>query len=192
VVRLGETRHGLTAHWLDQGFDTGDILLQEEFSVAPDDCWGDVEQKLLALLPSFLSHVLSRVVGSAPSRQAQDEALATYEKSFKGKHTEIDWRGPADDIRRTCLAIRPKSGGRTRIGKTPVCVWDVAGAVVPPDDTRPGEIVGFNADRQPIVRCGDGAAVVLRATLRNGVIRPGAELVARLGLKVGDRFSPKD
>lgn len=189
VVRLGETRHGLTAHWLDRDFDTGDILLQAEVPVAPDDCWGDVEQMLLALLPSFLSQILSRVVGSAPPRQAQDEALATYEKSFKGKHIEIDWRRSPDEIRRTCLAIRPKSAGRTRIGGKPVCIWDVAGTVAPRHGGRPGEIIDFDADGHPIVRCGDSEAVTLITTLRNGVIRPAAEMATRLGLKVGDHFS---
>lgn len=191
IVRNGERETGLTAHWLDQSFDTGDIILQQRLSVAADDCWGDVETRVLAALPEFVEQTMALVLAGDVPRHKQDEACATYEPSYKRSHLHIDWDQSAEDIQRTCLAIRPKSGGRVDIKGVPICIWEVRESNDAGPGGSAGEVVGFDETSNPIVRCGYGEAVRIMSTLRNGAIRPGAEMAKRLGLQRGDRFTVK-
>jgi methionyl-tRNA formyltransferase len=192
IVRKGEDETGLTAHWLDQSFDTGDIILQQRVGVGAHDCWGDVEKNILAALPEFIRQTMVVALAENVPRHKQDEARATYEPSYKGSHLHIDWGQSAEDIQRTCLAIRPKSGGRARIKNVPVCLWEVRESNAGGGGRGPvGEVIGFDETSNPIVRCGHGQAVIITNTLRNGAIRSGVEMARRLGLQRGDRFETK-
>jgi methionyl-tRNA formyltransferase len=191
IVRNGENETGLSAHWLDQSFDTGDIILQQRVGVGPHDCWGDVEVNILAALPGFIKQTMALVLAGDVPRHKQDEACATYEPSYKGSRVRIDWEQSPEDIRRTCLAIRPKSGGRARIKDVPICIWEVRESENAGPGGSAGEVVGFDETANPIVRCGHGGAVRIMSTLRNGAIRSGADMARRLGLRRGDQFEAR-
>jgi methionyl-tRNA formyltransferase len=190
VIRHGDAETGITAHLLAADFDTGDMLLQRNIPVADMDDWGTVEAKLLDAMPAIALEVVRLVATGAANPRPQRESGDAYEKSYGWQDQQVDWSLSGDEIRRTALAIRPKSGAIAHLAGVPVCLWDVvpvqsghAGA------GAPGEVIGFDDEGRPTVACGDGA-VALRTILRFGKLRSGRELTGRFRLSVGARFDP--
>src|SRR5690606_15106205 len=74
----GETRTGVTTMYMDEGLDTGDIILQEEVEIGPWENAGDLHDRLSVAGARLLCETLDLVaVGRAP-RRPQDDRLASY------------------------------------------------------------------------------------------------------------------
>jgi len=189
AVRHGEQRTGITAHLLSDEFDKGDIISQVAVEIGADDTWGEVEERLLGRMPGFAIDVLRLVASGDAAPMPQTNICAEIEPSYNKHHQVIDWSLSLEDIRRTCLAIRPKSGGLAVVRNEYVCVWDVGRTYrKTASPVPPGTIVAFDDQQRPVVACGDGILQISQI-LRFGRIIPARSLVRELHLRVGDRFT---
>ena len=189
VIRFGETETGITAHLLSEEFDAGDIVAQRRALVGPDDTWGEIEHRIAEALPSFACEVLAMVCEGPLVSRPQDTVTASHEPSFNAEHQNIDWSLGEAEIRRTCHAIRPKSGGMTEYRGRPVCVWEIESSPGPVTDAEPGSIVEIDAQGRPVVACGDGVATVTHL-LRFGRVQPLPRAGRGLGFAKGGSFRP--
>jgi len=188
TIRLGEKHCGVTAHNLDSEFDTGDIFIQRKTTVAPAVTWGELELKIGGFLESMALDIVLAARSGQLTAQPQDHGTSTYEKSYRGEHQWIDWFQGAGDVRRTCLAIRPKSGGFTLFGKQQLCLWEVQECERRDNSAQPGIIIEMDVAGRPLVDCGEGAVRIV-TMLQGGRIRPAEQVLGRLGARVGDRFA---
>jgi methionyl-tRNA formyltransferase len=187
IIRFGEEHCGVTAHNLDSEFDTGDIFIQRKTTVAPAVTWGELELKIGGFLESMALDIVSAAKSGHLTAQPQDHGISTYENSYSGEHQWIDWSQGAGDVRWTCLAIRPKSGGFTLFGKQQLCLWEVQECERPETGAQPGTIIEMDAAGRPLVDCGESAVRIV-TMLQGGRIRPAEQLLGRLGARVGARF----
>ena len=187
IVFAGEKRTGVTVHHLSSDFDTGSIILSEEISVAEPDCWGDVEKRLLGRLPRVLKRLLEMCASGTLAARPQVEDKASYEPSFRGKHARANWNDGPERFLRRCLALRPKTGVRTSYGGTPLSIWETGTG---PDKAHgvPGEIVGFDEDGNPVIRCSADATLTILQVLRDGRLISGAQMARRMKCAIGGRF----
>ena len=187
IIRLGEKHCGVTAHNLDSEFDTGDIFIQRKTIVAPAVTWGELELKIGGFLENLALDIVLAAKSGQLTAQPQDHGTSTYEKSYSGEHQWIDWSQGAADVRRICLAIRPKSGGFTLFGKQQLCLWEVQECERPDNGAQPATIIEMDMAGRPLVECGEGAVRIV-TMLQGGRIRPAEQVLSRLGARVGDRF----
>jgi len=95
----GTTKTGLTFFWPNDGLDEGEILLQKEVVVGPDDTLGTLYfQKIFPLGIEAAIEAIDLVRSGNPPRIRQDESQATYESWCKHEHAEIDWSQPVDEV----------------------------------------------------------------------------------------------
>lgn len=94
----GENQSGITIHHLDQGIDTGDIILQRSVPIAWEDTALTLREKLLALVGPMLREVLDQAARAALPRFPQDERLARHWPRRRPEDGKIDWRWPAERI----------------------------------------------------------------------------------------------
>lgn len=187
VVRQGETHTGITAHLLTEEFDAGLIVGQRQVTVAATDTWGDVEQNISTQMLPFVLDILDAAGNGNLDPQPQDEDQTSYEPAYGGRLRTIDWNDSVEEIRRTCYAIRPKSGGLTNFGKKTLCVWEIAAAPIDQSTATPGTIMSLDNDADPIVKCGDGAARI-ESFIHGAKVVPAGDTTRRLGWRIGDRF----
>jgi methionyl-tRNA formyltransferase len=110
AIAAGDRETGITVMYVDQGLDTGDILLQRAIDIVPADTGGLLHDRLSKIAPEPLFQSLELLAkGSAP-RIPQDNALATYAPKLKREDGKIDWTGPADAIERKIRAFDPWPG----------------------------------------------------------------------------------
>jgi natural product biosynthesis luciferase-like monooxygenase protein len=74
----GEKTHGITWHLIDDGVDTGDILVQREFEIAPEDTALTLNTKCYEAGLTSFPDVLSELANDLPNRRAQDMTYRSY------------------------------------------------------------------------------------------------------------------
>jgi len=174
IVRQGERASGITAHVLDARFDTGDILGQWPVALEIGETWGDVEGRILGLLPGVVDAVVTGCIDGSLHRAPQPIGAGEYEPPFHGRHAWIDWNLPFDEIERTCLAIRPKTGALTALQGRRHCVWSVVRAAADDEggSLEPGTILRLDARGRPVVACGGGETLAIDRIVAYGAVMP--------------------
>jgi len=189
VVKLGEDATGISVHYLADGFDTGGIVKKTRIAIDRNKATlGDVEIKILALMPDVVSEVLSVIrVGGGLNYIPQDESGASEEPSLKVKDREIDWTQSSEQILRTCFCMQPGSGGLSKINGKKICLWDVASGGDTASLQIPGQIINIEGDGSVVVSCGAG---VLRIStfLSFGKIQPALIIARKHNIQKGDIF----
>ena len=97
----GETETGVTIMQMDEGLDTGDILLSEKLLISPDDTAGSLFVKLAELGCTALKKALKQLRTNKLTPIKQDESLTTYAPLLKKVDGLVDWSKSAQQI--SCL-----------------------------------------------------------------------------------------
>ena len=154
----GDRQSGITVMYMDEGLDTGDILLQSRLEIAADETGGSLHDRLAQIAPVALNEALTHLgKGDAP-RIPQDSSGATYAPKLERENGRIDWTESAALIERKIRAFNPWPGafalvrnatGRERKLKI------FSGKVVAAPKTAPGEILP--SDGSIMIAAKDGA-----------------------------------
>jgi len=78
VIANGEQETGVTVHWVDEKFDTGQLLLQEKIAVTPEDTIISLSHKSAVVGAEMLVKAVNLIADGHPPRLTQDHAQASY------------------------------------------------------------------------------------------------------------------
>lgn len=169
----------------DESFDSGLVLKEKSFDIAPGENYG--------LLSSRLSHlcielVLELIAGDSTARK-QDADRAKYNPMPSGKEFVIDWNEMSSiQIENLVNACNPVHGGaRTLLQGGALSIYEVlpASLVVPDADSKqPGEVVHSSLEQGLVVKCKDGNYLKITVMSLNEGIFSGNRIAA-LGMPVG-------
>jgi len=157
AIREGDPETGLTIMFMDEGLDTGDVLLIERMTIAGDETGGSLHDRLALAAPATLEKALDLLASGQPPRTPQDNALATHVGKLTREHGHLDWSQSATQIERTVRAYTPWPGTFTRLPDgSPLKVQSTR--VVPDAESCPaaGTIVTADPKQGLIVACGQG------------------------------------
>src|SRR5205085_6950688 len=93
AIAAGDRETGITVMYIDEGLDTGDILLQRKIDILPNETGGSLHDRLAQVAPEALLEAL-RLFPNAP-RVPQDNSRATIAPKLKREHGQIDWNESA-------------------------------------------------------------------------------------------------
>jgi len=164
AIDSGDRLTGVTAHQLDDAYDTGAILAQRELAIEPTwNAWTlakKLDRPSLALLRET---VRAFADGKPPAPLAQDDALATEAPQPTDDDLEIRWTDDAARIERRVRAASPWPGAFTAIGDVALTLTRVRATT---SDQKllaalePGEAI-VRDDGVAMVRTGDGGVELL-------------------------------
>jgi len=130
VILAADAETGITVMYMDEGLDTGDILLEKRILIPERETGGSLHDRLAELAPDALKDALTLLnTGSAP-RIPQDSAKATYAPKLTRESGIIDWSAPPAQIDRLIRAMNP---------------WPAASTTIPCKDGRPQKLKVFAA-----------------------------------------------
>jgi methionyl-tRNA formyltransferase len=115
AIAAGDNQTGITVMYMDEGLDTGDILLKREINVLPTDTGGSLHDRLAQIAPEALLESLRLLAAGNAQRIPQENALATYAPKLKREHGRIDWSESAEVIERKIRAFNPWPGTFTEL-----------------------------------------------------------------------------
>ncbi len=152
AIAAGDCETGITAMYMDEGLDTGDILLQRNVEILPNDTGGSLHDRLAQIAPEALLESLRLVAAGNAPRVPQDNAAATYAPKLKREHGLIDWSEPAEAIERKIRAYNPWPGAFMRLDRQNLKIFS---ASVVDLTGQPGEVL--RSDQGLVVAAGKGA-----------------------------------
>lgn len=147
----GEKITGVTTFWLNECMDKGDIIMQKEIDILPDDTRGTLEKRLAEAGSELL---LETINSGTKIMIPQDETKATYAPKLKKEDGKIDWAENAVTIHNKIRAMNPWPGAYTFFKNKRLEVWtssvvaEGSGQSSPKSKERdkPGTVVLLNKD----------------------------------------------
>lgn len=158
TILLDEKISGSTLFWIDEGVDSGPIIAQEFFHVAPDETATSLYARHMIALENIIRAVLRAIRTGEAAGRIQDEQFATYASRRTPNDGKIDWRQPQDDILRLVRATtRPYPGAWSTWKGRRIVIWSASRW--PHADRHaatPGQILSLDGGAL-VVACGTGA-----------------------------------
>jgi methionyl-tRNA formyltransferase len=152
AIANGETQTGLTTMRIDAGMDTGDMLLQEEIDIAPEETAPELAASLAeAGAPLMLQTLRGLMVENLVPRP-QDNDQATYAPLLKKEDGRIDWNRPAQQIYNRMRGFTPWPGAYTSFRGQTCHLWAEPFSLQTLTGGAPGTI--FREDTQILIACG--------------------------------------
>src|SRR3954462_5092694 len=117
AIVAGDSETGVTVMYMDEGLDTGDVLLEKRIAIAPDETGGSLHDRLAQIAPAALEEALTRLESGTAPRIPQDSSAATYAPKLERENGRIDWKEPAALIERKIRAFDPWPGAFALLGE---------------------------------------------------------------------------
>ena len=188
AIVQGDTMTGVTIFWVDEGLDTGPILLQRSCPIGPDATINEVYRDyLFPLGVETMAEAVQLVEAGQAPRHVQHEDDMTYEGPWEGDIARIDWSQDAQTVHNFIRGSDRAPGAWSEVGGQRVTLLgstrsDHSGGSA-------GEVATIGADGMTIV-CGDGESIRV-STLAVGRNRQPAQAWASAnGVEVGAVFEP--
>jgi methionyl-tRNA formyltransferase len=143
----GETETGITTFRMDEGMDTGPILLQEATPIEPNETAGELAARLRHLGAALLLKTLERLDTLTPTPQRHE--LATPAPRLKKADGALRWTEPARALVNRIRGCNPWPGATAETSRGRIFIWR-ATALDEPFTAEPGQIV----------RAGSGALAI--------------------------------
>jgi len=182
-IARGCKRTGVTTMRIDAGLDTGDILLQWETPISPDETAPELSARLAAAGADLLVRTLADLCAGAIQPQPQDNSLATYAPLLKKEDGRIDWSNPAQQIHDLIRGFQPWPGAHTSFRGQSLHLW--RSRLVPEKigDLPPGALI----EKQGVFAVGgDGSVLELLEVQLEGRKKMPAEVFAN-GHRIGSK-----
>jgi methionyl-tRNA formyltransferase len=126
AIAAGDRETGITTMYMDEGLDTGDILLQHKVNIRPTETGGSLHDRLAEGAPEPLLESLRLLARRNAPRTPQDKALATYAPKLNRESGRINWNEPANIIERKIRAYNPWPGSFTEFNDRKLKIFSAA------------------------------------------------------------------
>jgi methionyl-tRNA formyltransferase len=165
AIARGETRTGVTTMQIDAGLDTGDILLQAETAIGPEETSVELAERLSRIGADLLSETMAGLARGDIERRKQDSSGATLAPILKKEDGLIDWKKSAAEIHNAVRGFLPWPGAYTHFRGQRLHVWQarVAPETARQAAARPGQTMC--AAHSLFAACGAGALELLEVQL---------------------------
>jgi methionyl-tRNA formyltransferase len=178
AIAAGDRETGITVMYMDEGLDTGDILLQRKIDIRCNEKGGTLHERLAKIAPEALLESLRLLADRNAPRIPQDNALATHAPKLTREDGRIDWKQSAEGIERKIRAFNPwpgafstltdKNGREVRLKIFAAHIVDQKG--------KPGEVL-YADKRELIIATGEKSLSLYKVQLEGKAGMTGQEFI---------------
>ncbi len=136
----GEKETGITTILMDEGVDTGDILLQRKTTVEPNENFDRLHDRLAPMGAAVLVETIEGLLDGSIQRKPQDHTQASYAPRLKKEDGLIRWDGGVREIRNFIAGLSSQPGAYTYLRGKQVKIFSAA-ALEGPVGERPGTVL---------------------------------------------------
>jgi len=152
----GDPETGITVMAMDEGLDTGDILLKRSLTIGDTETAGTLHDRLAALAAPVLLEALDRLADGSAVGEPQDATLATYAPKLEKSDGRLDWQQTSAVLARRVRAMTPWPGASARLDGA---VIKIHAAAPGPAAGEPGTVLAAGPDGL-VVASGSGSLVL--------------------------------
>ena len=188
AVLNGEKETGVTTMFMDEGMDTGDIILTEKITIGEDETTGEVWGRLSLIGAQLLVKTIEKLqTGNCPrEKQSEDYTVAPM---IKKEMAKIDWETmKSQDIKNLVRGLNPFMGAYSYLGDKKIKIWKVQ-IVDQENQAEPGTIILSDEKKGLVIATQDSAIAVLEIQGENSKKMPVGDYLRGNMIKVGEKFS---
>jgi len=175
AIEAGDAETGVTIMQMEEGLDTGPMLLMERLPIAADDTTGNLHDKLAALGGSLIVEAMRKLEQGSLRAVPQPDEGANYAVKISKEEAILDFTQPAQVLARKIRAFNPFPGASGSFDGTPVKLWRAEALYTP--QGSPGQVLAANAGDGVIIACGQGVLRVTELQKPGGKRLPVAEFL---------------
>jgi methionyl-tRNA formyltransferase len=185
VIR-GETETGVSIMQLDEGMDTGPVLLERCVAIDPEETSGELLARLAPVGAAALLEALAAIAAGTARAVPQDHARASHAPMLAKTCGAIDFGQPAAAVAARVRGVDPWPGAYAVLRGQPVKLFR-ARVAAEPDPARgaPGTVLAIGAAGVRIA-CGEGAVVIAELQAAGRKRMTAAQFAAGRAVAVGD------
>ena len=158
AIMAGDSISGITLMRMNQGLDTGDILLQQTVAISTTDTSSSLYNKLIPLGCELLVQYLYNPAQCIPV--AQIEQHACYAHKIDKQEAQINWHDAAEVINLKIRAFNSQPGCFSYLNGSLIKIWQASVAFVPLTTAPCGTIINVTATAI-IVACGNNTILAI-------------------------------
>lgn len=186
AILAGDSETGITIMQMDEGLDTGDMLLRHACPIAPDDTAQTLHDRLEAMGAQSIVEALRLLQEHRLTPVRQNNDAACYAAKLLKSEAQVDWRQDARLIERAVRAFNPFPVCHASLNGTAIKIWQASLR-----EGAQGEAGRVLAAGKPgiTVACGKDALQLEILQRPGGKPQPAAQFLQAVPVKPGDSFS---
>ncbi len=187
AIAKGELETGITTMLMNEGMDTGDMLLKSSVPILPDQTFSELADTLAPLGANLLVETLLKLEAKALTPLPQDDSLATYAPLLTKANFSLDWTGSAQDLHNQIRAFSPQcftyyEGQRLKIIRsTPISDQDLPVMA----GSQPGTIFHLSKPIGFWVQTGSGPLLITEVQMAGKKVQTGWDFANGNRVKLG-------
>ncbi len=184
----GETVTGITAIYMDDGLDTGDMILKLECAISDDDDFGSLHDRLAEMAGIAMCEVIDRIENCTVTREKQPDTGASYAAKIEKEDTVVDFSRSPRSVVNLIRGLSPMPCAMTRTPDGHILKLTSARVLSGESSEESGTVVSLNTvgNGEIIISCGGGLISV------SGVIPEGKKRMAAADFIRGRKISVGD
>ncbi len=181
----GFEKTGVTSMQMDEGLDTGNMLIRGEIEIGENETAGELHDRLSVLGAEILEKTIISLEKNELTSEKQNHSEFTYAPMLSKELSPIDWTMTAQQVHNKIRGLSPWPSANTRFnGKTvkihKSVLSDLKGKTA-------GEII--NADKKLVVSCGDGNCIeILNLQAEGKKAMSAADFLRGNQINIGEKF----
>jgi len=195
AIMEGETRTGVTTFFLKKQVDTGNVILQREMDIGPDETAGEIHDRMMDIGAEAVVDTTRLILSGKAEAKPQDDALATPAPKIYPEDCRIPWSTNSGQVHNHIRGLSPYPGAWTLHDDARIKIYKTRVATSAPyaqniartsDFALPGRII--EAAETIRVACGRGAVDVLELQAEGRRRMPADDFLNGYELAAGDHF----
>ena len=187
AILNGEKETGVSIMYIEEGLDSGDVILMESCEITETDTLGTLHDKLKVIGAELLGKAITLIEKEEVTSTPQDHTKATFVKPITKEEEKIDWSRPAEEVYNKVRGLNPFPGAYTTFKDTVVKIYETE------KDYEEyvgdfGEIVALKKKHGPVVKLRDGNLILKNVKLQGKKNQSGIDLLNGRVFQIGDKF----
>lgn len=187
AILNGDKESGVSIMYIEEGLDSGDVILKETCEITEDDTLGTLHDRLKELGAIGLEKALKLIEAGEVKAEKQDDSKATFVKPITKEQAKINWNNTKEVIFNQIRGLNPFPGAYThnekneniKIYKSEKLEKEYAG--------ENGTVVEMTK-KGPVVKVANGALRLLEIKFEGKKLQSGADVVNGRKMAVGEKL----
>lgn len=187
AILNGDKESGVSIMYIEEGLDSGDVILKETCEITEDDTLGTLHDRLKELGAIGLEKALKLIEVGEVKAEKQDDSKATFVKPITKEQAKIDWNNTKEVIFNQIRGLNPFPGAYTHNEKNENIKIYKSEKLEKEYDGENGTVVEMTK-KGPVVKVANGALRLLEIKFEGKKLQSGADIVNGRKMAVGEKL----
>ena len=187
AILNGDKESGVSIMYIEEGLDSGDVILKETCEITEDDTLGTLHDRLKELGAIGLEKALKLIEVGEVKAEKQDDSKATFVKPITKEQAKIDWNNTKEVIFNQIRGLNPFPGAYTHNEKNENIKIYKSEKLEKEYDGENGTVVEMTK-KGPVVKVANGALRLLEIKFEGKKLQSGADIVNGRKMTVGEKL----